>query len=185
MIHLNFYPGKKERTMLLCCRREYSKLWENIRGGYTLFTKGNMLHREQNEWNSRKKYSVVHPLIRMSIAGFFSLLSLGLVFHTLDRAQAHQGYNPVVRTIKQVFGPHAQAALRVARWESGLNAGAYNSIGIRGSHSIGVFQILYPGTWRGTSQGGRSPYNLVANVVAAHDIFVRDGYSWHEWVCQP
>lgn len=89
----------------------------------------------------------------------------------------------VATMIEQVFGPYAAGALQVARCESGLNPNAYNSISIGGSHAEGVFQILYPGTWMGTSQAASSPYNARANILAAHEIFVRDGYNWHEWSC--
>jgi hypothetical protein len=93
------------------------------------------------------------------------------------------GQSSVVAIINQVFGPYAPAALRVARCESGLNPGAYNPISIGGSHATGIFQILYPSTWMGTSQAASSPYNATANILAAHQIFVRDGYNWHEWSC--
>lgn len=91
----------------------------------------------------------------------------------------------VTAMIQQVFGPYASGALNVARCESGLNPNAYNPTSIGGSHAAGVFQILYPSTWRGTSQAGSSPYNAWANIQAAHEIFVRDGYSWREWSCAP
>ena len=93
------------------------------------------------------------------------------------------GQSSVVTIINQVFGPYAPAALRVARCESGLNPGAYNPSSIGGSHAEGIFQILYPSTWMGTSQAASSPYNATANILAAHQIFVRDGYNWHEWSC--
>jgi hypothetical protein len=144
-----------------------------------------MLHREQETWNSIKKYNVVHPFVRICLIGFFGLLSIALILNTPDITEAHAKYNPVEGMIRQVFGPHAQAAIRVARCESGLNTGAYNPAGFGGSHSAGVFQILYPSTWRGTSQAARSPYNPIANIVAAHEIFVRDGYRWRAWVCRP
>jgi hypothetical protein len=144
-----------------------------------------MLHREEKTWNSIKKYSVVHPLMRICIIGFFSLLYIGMILDVPDIAEAYEKTNPVESMIRQVFGPHARSAIRVARCESGLNPGAYNRTGFRGSHSAGVFQILYPSTWRGTSQAARSPYNAIANIVAAHDIFVRDGYRWRAWVCRP
>jgi len=85
----------------------------------------------------------------------------------------------VASMIYQVFGAYGSAAINVARCESGLNPGAYNPSG-----AAGVFQIM-PGTWAGTSEAGQSPYNAFANIVAAHQIFVRDGYSWREWTCQP
>jgi hypothetical protein len=91
----------------------------------------------------------------------------------------------VIGMIEQVFGPYAGQAINVARCESGFNPSAYNNIPILGSHAQGVFQILYPVTWNGTSQAGASPYNARANIIAAHEIFVRDGYSWREWECQP
>jgi len=81
--------------------------------------------------------------------------------------------------IYQIFGANGQAAINVAQCESGLNPGAYNPSG-----ASGLFQIM-PGTWAGTSQAGLSPYNAQANAIAAHEIFVRDGYSWREWTCQP
>lgn len=92
-------------------------------------------------------------------------------------APATGGSVPAI--INQVFGAYGPAAVNVARCESGLNPGAYNPSG-----ATGLFQIM-PGTWAGTSQAGGSPYNAYANAVAAHEIFVRDGYSWREWTCQP
>jgi len=98
---------------------------------------------------------------------------------------AFQNNASVVRIIYQVFGAYGSAAVRVANCESSLNPNAYNSISIGNSHAAGLFQVLYPSTWYTTSQSARSPYNAYTNAVAAHDIFVRDGYSWREWVCQP
>jgi hypothetical protein len=80
--------------------------------------------------------------------------------------------------ISQVFGPYAGQALNIARCESGYNPSATNPR----SGAAGVFQFI-PSTWRGTSYAGYSPYNAWANVNAAHEVFVRDGYSWSEWVC--
>ena len=93
------------------------------------------------------------------------------------------GQSSVATMIEQVFGPYAPGALQVARCESGLNPGAYNPTSIGGSHASGVFQILYPSTWVTTSEAGSSPFNAQANIQAAHQIFVRDGYNWHEWSC--
>ena len=95
------------------------------------------------------------------------------------------GQSAVAAMIEQVFGAYAPAALQVARCESGLNARAYNPTSIGGNHAEGVFQILYPSTWMGTPEAASSPYNAMANILAAHSIFVRDGYSWREWSCQP
>ncbi len=86
----------------------------------------------------------------------------------------------VTGEIQAVFGPYAWAALQVARCESGYNPGAYN----RSSAASGVFQFL-PSTWATTSYAGYSPFNAWANINAAHQVFVRDGYSWREWECKP
>lgn len=85
----------------------------------------------------------------------------------------------VAAMINQTFGARASGAIAVATCESGLNPNAYNPSG-----AAGVFQIM-PGTWAGTSQAGKSVYNAAANIAAAHEIFVRDGYSWREWTCKP
>jgi hypothetical protein len=93
------------------------------------------------------------------------------------------GQAGVIAMINQVFGAYAAGALNVARCESGFNPQAYNPVSIGGSHAEGVFQILYPSTWDGTSEAASSPYSAMANILAAHQIFVRDGYSWREWSC--
>jgi LysM repeat protein len=86
----------------------------------------------------------------------------------------------VTSMIEQVFGANSAAAINIATCESGLNPSATNAY----SGAAGLFQIM-PGTWSTTSQAASSPYNAYANIVAAHDIFVRDGNSWAEWTCQP
>jgi LysM domain/Transglycosylase SLT domain len=92
---------------------------------------------------------------------------------------------PIPTMINQIFGVDGPAAMRVARCESGFNPNAYNPISVGGSHAAGVFQILFPSTWRGTSLAAWSPYDARANILAAHQIFVRDGHSWREWACKP
>jgi len=91
----------------------------------------------------------------------------------------------VVATIEQVFGSYSQGALAIAKCESGYNPSAYNPSPVGNSHAEGVFQILYPSTWDSTAYASSSPYNAQLNILAAHQIFVRDGYSWREWQCQP
>jgi hypothetical protein len=91
----------------------------------------------------------------------------------------------VIAMINQVFGSYSAGALNVARCESGFNPLAYNPISIGGNHAEGIFQILYPSTWSGTSEASNSPYSAMANILAAHQIFVRDGYSWRECLVQP
>lgn len=87
--------------------------------------------------------------------------------------------------INEVFGPDAPEALNIAMCESSFNPNAVNAIAIGGSHAEGLFQILYPSTWNTTSQAAMSPFNAMANTVAAHEIFIRDGHSWREWACRP
>lgn len=82
--------------------------------------------------------------------------------------------------IAAVFGPYANAALAVARCESGYNPSAKNA----SSSASGVFQFL-SSTWQTTSYAGYSPFNAWANIHAAYQVFSRDGHSWREWQCQP
>jgi hypothetical protein len=82
--------------------------------------------------------------------------------------------------IVAVFGKYANAALAVARCESGFNPSAKNP----SSSASGVFQFLHS-TWLTTSYAGYSPFNAWANIHAAYQVFSRDGYSWREWECQP
>ena len=100
-----------------------------------------------------------------------------------------QGVNPgqqtIINTIKAVFGPYSAGALNIARCESGYDPNAYNPYAIIGSHAEGVFQILYPSTWSGTSYARYSPYDYNANIHAAYEIFHNDGNSWREWECRP
>lgn len=94
------------------------------------------------------------------------------------------GSGSIVSMIDQVFGADAPTAVQIATCESGLNPNAYNPASIGGSHAAGLFQILYPSTWYTTPEAGLSPFDAMANIQAAHSIFVRDGYSWREWTCQ-
>jgi hypothetical protein len=91
----------------------------------------------------------------------------------------------VAAMINRVFGPYSLGAMHVAMCESGLNPNAYNPISLGDSHAVGVFQILYPSTWMRTPEAASSPYDAMANVLAAYSIFARDGYSWREWTCRP
>ncbi len=92
-------------------------------------------------------------------------------------ASAYQDAS-VATMINQVFGSYGATAVSIASCESGLNPAATNPY----SGAAGVFQIM-PGTWSGTAWAASSPYDAWANINAAHQIFVRDGYSWSEWVC--
>lgn len=95
------------------------------------------------------------------------------------------GSQVVIADINAVFGQYAPGALNVARCESGYDPNARNPYAVGDSHAEGVFQILFPSTWDGTSYRSQNPYNYDANIHAAYEIFSRDGYSWREWQCQP
>ncbi|HTK05866.1 MAG TPA: LysM peptidoglycan-binding domain-containing protein [Ktedonobacteraceae bacterium] len=99
-------------------------------------------------------------------------------------APAQTSSSDVASMITSVFGSYAGSAMAIATCESGLNPGAINSIAVGNSHAEGVFQILYPSTWSTTAEAGASPYDAYSNIVAAHEIFTRDGNSWREWACQ-
>ncbi len=87
----------------------------------------------------------------------------------------------VKRIINEVFGArYASAARSVAYCESRFDPKAHN----RSSGAAGVFQFLLS-TWRTTSQKHHSRFNARANILAAYEVFVRDGHSWREWQCQP
>lgn len=98
---------------------------------------------------------------------------------------SNPGKQAIIDDIQTVFGQYSPGALNIARCESGYDPTARNTIAVAGSHAEGVFQILYPGTWNGTSYRSYSPYNSWANIRAAYEIFKRDGYSWREWACHP
>ena len=95
------------------------------------------------------------------------------------------GQQAIIDKITAVFGSYAPGAINIARCESGFDPNARNVIAIGGSHASGVFQILYPSTWNGTSYKSYSPYDADANIHAAYEIFHRDGNSWREWACRP
>lgn len=105
--------------------------------------------------------------------------SAGVVSHS-SGSVSFGGSGSVQNMIRSVFGAYAGQALRVASCESGYAPNAYN----RSSGASGVFQFL-ASTWRTTSYAGYSRFNAWANIHAAHQVFVRDGYSWREWSCKP
>ena len=98
---------------------------------------------------------------------------------------ANPGQQTIINEIVAVFGSNAQGALNIARCESGYDPNAVNPYAIGNSHASGVFQILYPSTWDGTSYAAQSPFDYNANIHAAYEIVSRDGYSWREWECKP
>ena len=125
---------------------------------------------------------------KLAIALALSVTMLSTVFG-IYTTRAHAATNTPDRAalenmIRAEFGPHANQAIRIAMCESTMNPNATNSISIGGSRAAGLFQILYPSTWKTTSQVNASPYDPRANIKAAHEIFLRDGSSWREWECR-
>ena len=90
----------------------------------------------------------------------------------------------LVSIIRSVFGGYSNQAIHIAQCESTMNPNARNVMPIGGSYASGLFQILYPSTWRTTSQASSSPFNPYANTRAAYEIFRRDGFRWVEWECR-
>lgn len=166
--------------------------WEPIVPVQSSMLKGSSLKFNQYIRKFVQQYHVETSLVKISLLGVLALTLLaGLIGLNVPQAHAQEHVSQISNSsqtasiIYQVFGSYGPQALRVAQCESSLNPNATNSAPIGGSHAAGLFQILYPSTWYTTSQAGHSPYDASANARAAHDIFVRDGYSWREWVCQP
>jgi LysM repeat protein len=123
--------------------------------------------------------NLIYPGQQVCIPGRKSARSASSTV-TLSRNTSNVPVGSSIETmITRAFGPYAPGAVNIARCESGLNPAAYNPY----SGASGLFQII-PGTWAGTSQAHYSPFNAQANIAAAHEIFVRDGYSWREWTCR-
>lgn len=143
-----------------------------------------MLTIHQDNQNTSLLNNKKHFVAKFALAALLALTLLAGVLSTsaqTTHAATNESY--MISIIRSVFGPYSDQAIRIARCESSLNPNAVNSIAVGNSHAQGLFQILYPSTWMGTSQAAASPFNPTANTRAAHDIFVRDGYSWREWEC--
>ncbi|MBO0780760.1 MAG: hypothetical protein J2P37_18205 [Ktedonobacteraceae bacterium] len=139
--------------------------------------------------NNTQKSRKSRLLLKLAQAGILSVALMGAIIglSPAHKAEAAANNNSLNSMIHQVFGSYGDQAVRVAQCESTMNPGATNSYAIAGSHAAGLFQILHPSTWFTTAEGraGHSPYDAAANIRAAHEIFVRDGYSWREWQCKP
>jgi hypothetical protein len=152
-----------------------------------LSSKGNFLSSNQHMHKNLQQSRVVRFSLQICLSGLIVLLLFGVASH-IEAPRAHaaaQDREAMKAIINEVFGPDGPAAISVATCESGLDPNAYNPVSVAGSHAEGLFQILVPSTWVTTSQANNSPYDARANTLAAHEIFVRDGYSWREWSCQP
>jgi len=124
-------------------------------------------------------------LVAVLAAALFGIASKVQAIQNAHAETASSSVSNVQNLIQNVFGRDAAGAMHIARCESGNNPHAINSTAVGKSHAEGLFQILYPSTWRTTSQVAHSPFDARANTLAAHEIFIRDGHSWREWVCRP
>lgn len=109
-------------------------------------------------------------------------ISLGNIQLSTNSASINDSMS-VATMINTEFGSYAPAATQIAKCESGFNPQAVNPQKVGNSQATGIFQILYPSTWNTTSYANQSPTDPASNVAAAHQIFTRDGNSWHEWAC--
>lgn len=102
-----------------------------------------------------------------------------------SRAAARQpttGPADVVATIHAVFGAAGDAAVRVARCESGLRADN------RGNPThAGLFQLArrwHEGRARRLGFTWEQMYEARPNAVVAHNLWL-EGRDWHQWTCKP
>lgn len=142
-----------------------------------------MLNLHQDVRSTSRKQNPLFVKISFAILLSLTLLAGTMGFHA-STSHAASNQADMISIIRQTFGPYSDQAIRIARCESTFNPNATNSYAIGNSHAAGLFQILYPSTWYGTSQAHNSPYDASANAKAAYEIFQRDGYSWREWECK-
>lgn len=111
----------------------------------------------------------------------------GLVLNYLSRLNPScspgdpVGCERLVRTIASRYGVDPNAAVSVARCESGLNPSASN-----GSHG-GLFQqdiSAFPDRAASRGFGGRSVWDPTANASVSM-MMVREDGSWQQWSCPP
>ncbi|BCL78127.1 hypothetical protein ccbrp13_05920 [Ktedonobacteria bacterium brp13] len=144
-----------------------------------------MLTVHQDNQKTSMQSNKRHVVLKLAMAALLAAtLFAGMLGANTKTTHAAGNESYMTSIIQNVFGQYSSQAIHIATCESSLNPNAVNSIAIGNSHAEGLFQILYPSTWMGTSQASASPFNAQANAQAAHDIFVRDGYSWREWQCQ-
>jgi hypothetical protein len=105
-----------------------------------------------------------------------TMITVVLLVAVAAPALAHGGYrerNSAI--IHKVFGKHGDAAVRVARCESGLTIGATNGI------YWGLFQVS--DHWRRTVPGWG--WNAWAQARHAYRVFRLTGSDWSHWECRP
>ncbi|GCE30716.1 hypothetical protein KDA_62000 [Dictyobacter alpinus] len=139
----------------------------------------------QNTSVNRSTNSPKRRIVTLTFALLLGMMMFGamLGFQTrTTHAASNETY--MVNIIRGVFGGYSNQAIRIAQCESTMNPNARNVTPIGGSYASGLFQILYPSTWRGTSQAAQSPFNPQANTRAAYELFSRDGHTWRQWQCK-
>ncbi|GHO86251.1 transglycosylase SLT domain-containing protein [Dictyobacter formicarum] len=130
---------------------------------------------------ANKKSRIINIVFAMLLGVTLFGTMMGMQTKT-THAATNETY--LTSVIRGVFGPYANQAIRIAQCESTMNPNARNTMAIGGSYASGLFQILYPSTWNGTSQAGKSPFDPQANARAAYELFQRDGFHWTQWQCK-
>lgn len=91
-----------------------------------------------------------------------------------DHAWQHKCGKSVKATIRCVFKAHGEAAISVAKCESGLSTTARNG------QFYGIFQM---------GENERATYGdgstALAQSQAAHKYFIASGSDWSPWQCKP
>ncbi|GCE22864.1 transglycosylase SLT domain-containing protein [Dictyobacter kobayashii] len=134
---------------------------------------------------TQKTKSLKQRMLGIALAIMFALTLAG-TFMGMQTKTTHAATNNtyLVSIIRNVFGPYSDQAIRIAQCESTMNPNARNTMAIGGSYASGLFQILYPSTWNGTAQAGKSPFDPQANAQAAYQLFKGDGFRWTQWQCK-
>lgn len=103
------------------------------------------------------------------------------------RARKQRVHRPssleAIRLASHAYGVPYSQMLAVALCETGgtLDEHAKN----RSSSASGLFQFLYPSTWRRTPYRSESVWSPYANALAAGWLWRANGGSWREWSCRP
>lgn len=113
------------------------------------------------------------------------LAALAVVGVAADgRATTRAGPSPrvahAIRLASITYGVSERDMRAVAWCESGFDPRAKNP----SSTASGLFQFLYPSTWRSTPYARLSVWDPYANALAAAWLVRRDG-GWYQWECNP
>ncbi|GLV54807.1 hypothetical protein KDH_16540 [Dictyobacter sp. S3.2.2.5] len=150
------------------------------------YTGETMNNTHKNTMNTtHKNRSFKQRILGIALAVMFAFTLAG-TFMGMQASTTHAATNEtyLASIIHSVFGQYSGQAMRIAQCESTMNPNARNSMAIGGSYASGLFQILYPSTWNGTSQAGKSPFDPQANARAAYELFKNDGFRWTQWQCK-